>query len=147
MVSRDVPHDEREWPVVAQAQETETGNESAGELPDIPFNVPAVEGRELEHVQAAVRAGHLSSGGAFAHRTAEILAADTGSPEVLMTTSCTTALELSAMLMDLGPGDTVVVPSFTFTSSGLAFARQGPGLRDQDVASGCHVIATGRRQV
>jgi dTDP-4-amino-4,6-dideoxygalactose transaminase len=114
VVSRDDTHDEKEVPVVA--------------LPDIPFNLPAVEGRELEHVQEAVRGGHLSSGGDFARRTAEILAADTGSPEVLMTTSCTAALELSAMLMDLQEGDTVIVPSFTFTSTGLAFARQGAGL-------------------
>ena len=122
MVSRDDTHDEREVPVVALAQDPEP------ELPDVPFNLPAVEGRELEHVQTAVSSGHLSSGGDFARRTAEILAADTGSPEVLMTTSCTAALELSAMLMDLQPGDTVIVPSFTFTSTGLAFARQGAGL-------------------
>jgi dTDP-4-amino-4,6-dideoxygalactose transaminase len=119
VVSRDDTHDEKEVPEVA--------------LPDIPFNLPAVEGRELEHVQEAVRSGHLSSGGEFARRTAEILAADTGSPEVLMTTSCTAALELSAMLMDLQEGDTVIVPSFTFTSTGLAFARQGAGLVFCDV--------------
>jgi dTDP-4-amino-4,6-dideoxygalactose transaminase len=113
---------------MAQAQETESEDVLARELPDIPFNLPVVEGRELEHVQAAVRNGHLSSGGEFARRTAEILAADTGSPEVLMTTSCTAALELSAMLMDLEEGDTVIVPSFTFTSTGLAYARQGAGL-------------------
>jgi dTDP-4-amino-4,6-dideoxygalactose transaminase len=124
VVSQADTHDEREVPVVAQESETR----SAHELPDIPFNLPAVEGRELEHVQEAVRAGHLSSGGEFARRTAEILAADTGSPEVLMTTSCTAALELSAMLMDLQEGDTVIVPSFTFTSTGLAYARQGAGL-------------------
>lgn len=126
MVNRTDSHDEREVPVVAQLQQPEIASEQ--ELPDIPFNLPAVEGRELEHVQAAVRGGHLSSGGEFARRTAEILAADTGSPEVLMTTSCTAALELSAMLMDLQEGDTVIVPSFTFTSTGLAFARQGAGL-------------------
>jgi dTDP-4-amino-4,6-dideoxygalactose transaminase len=101
---------------------------SGAEPADIPFNLPAVVGRELDHVQEAVRGGHLSSGGPFARRTAEILAADTGSPEVLMTTSCTAALELSAMLMDLQEGDTVIVPSFTFTSTGLAYARQGAGL-------------------
>jgi dTDP-4-amino-4,6-dideoxygalactose transaminase len=103
-------------------------DDQPGELRDVPFNVASVVGRELEHVQEAVRSGHLSSGGAFARRTAEILAADTGSAEVLMTTSCTAALELSAMLMDLQEGDTVIVPSFTFTSTGLAYARQGAGL-------------------
>jgi len=104
-----------------------------GEHRDVPFNQASVVGRELDHVQAAVRSGHLSSGGSFAHRTAQILAADTGSPEVLMTTSCTAALELSAMLMDLQEGDTVIVPSFTFTSTGLAFARQGAGLLFCDI--------------
>lgn len=100
---------------------------------DVPFNLPSVVGRELDHVQDAVRSGHLSSGGTFARRTAEILAGDTGSAEVLMTTSCTAALELSAMLMDLQEGDTVIVPSFTFTSTGLAFARQGAGLLFCDI--------------
>ena len=52
----------------------------------------------------------------------------TGAEEVLLTTSCTSALELSAMMLDLGPEDTVVVPSFTFTSTALAFARQGARL-------------------
>jgi dTDP-4-amino-4,6-dideoxygalactose transaminase len=98
------------------------------ELPDIPFNQAAVEGRELEYVQEAIRSGHASSGGPFAARTAALLAEHTGAPEVLMTTSCTAALELSAMLLDLGPGDTVIVPSFTFTTTALAYARQGAGL-------------------
>lgn len=95
---------------------------------DVLFNLPAVEGRELDYVQEAIRSGHPASGGEFARRAAEVLAADTGSAEALMTTSCTSALELSAMLLDLRPGDTVVVPSFTFTSTALAFARQGAGL-------------------
>jgi dTDP-4-amino-4,6-dideoxygalactose transaminase len=97
-------------------------------LPDIPFNQTGVEGRELEYVQEAIRSGHPSSGGMFARRAAELLAEETGAEDVLMTTSCTAALELSAMLLDLGPGDTVIVPSFTFTTTALAFARQGAGL-------------------
>jgi dTDP-4-amino-4,6-dideoxygalactose transaminase len=96
--------------------------------PDIPFNRPAVVGRELEYVQRAVESGHLSSGGSFSQRAAALLAERTGAEEVLLTTSCTAALELSAMLLDLGPGDTVIVPSFTFTTTALAFARQGAGL-------------------
>ena len=131
MVTSDETNDEREVPAVAQAQEPEDG--PAAELPDIPFNVASVEGRELDYVQDVVRSGHLSSGGAFARRTAELIAADSGSAEVLMTTSCTAALELSAMLMDLQEGDTVIVPSFTFTSTGLAFARQGAGLLFCDI--------------
>ena len=92
--------------------------------PTIPFNRTEVEGRELDYMRESVEGGHTSTSGPFSRRVAEILQAETGA-EVLLTTSCTTALELSAMLLDLGPGDTVVVPSFTFTTSALAFARQG----------------------
>ena len=97
-------------------------------LPDIAFNVPAVEGRELEYVEQAIRGGHPSAGGDFSARAAALLAERTGAEEVLLTTSCTAALELSAMLLDIEPGDTVIVPSFTFTTSALAFAREGAGL-------------------
>ena len=91
----------------------------------IPFNKAAVAGREVDYVREALESGHTSSSGPFSQRAGKILEAETGADAVLLTTSCTTALELSAMLMDLGPEDTVVVPSFTFTSSALAFARQG----------------------
>jgi dTDP-4-amino-4,6-dideoxygalactose transaminase len=92
--------------------------------PTIPFNRTQVEGRELDYMRESVEGGHTSTSGPFSKRVAEILQAETGA-DVLLTTSCTTALELSAMLLDLGPDDTVVVPSFTFTTSALAFARQG----------------------
>ncbi|MGH3306352.1 MAG: aminotransferase class I/II-fold pyridoxal phosphate-dependent enzyme, partial [Nocardioides sp.] len=92
--------------------------------PTIPFNRTAPEGRELDYLRESVEGGHTSAGGPFAKRVGAILQEETGA-DVLLTTSCTTALELSAMLLDLGPGDTVVVPSFTFTTSALAFARQG----------------------
>jgi dTDP-4-amino-4,6-dideoxygalactose transaminase len=98
------------------------------DLPDVPFNRVAVEGRELDYVAESIRSGHPSSGGAFSARTAQLLAEHVGAAEALMTTSCTAALELSAMLLDLQPGDTVIVPSFTFTTTALAFARQGAGL-------------------
>jgi dTDP-4-amino-4,6-dideoxygalactose transaminase len=94
-------------------------------LPRIPFNRPALEGNELEYIRQSVESGHTSSGGPFSKRAAAILAAESGASEVLLTTSCTAALELSAMLLDLQPGDTVIVPSFTFTSTALAFVRQG----------------------
>jgi dTDP-4-amino-4,6-dideoxygalactose transaminase len=101
--------------------------------PDIRFNVPALEGRELDYVRESLEGGHTSSGGPFSARAAELLQAETGAEEVLLTTSCSTALELSAMLMDLGPHDTVIVPSFTFTTSALAFARQGARLLFCDI--------------
>lgn len=98
------------------------------ELPEIPFNRPSVEGRELEYVKTSIESGHTSSGGPFSARAAALLSEHSGAKEVLLTTSCTTALELSAMLLDLKPGDTVIVPSFTFTTTALAFARQGARL-------------------
>ncbi|MGB5953384.1 MAG: dTDP-4-amino-4,6-dideoxygalactose transaminase [Ornithinimicrobium sp.] len=91
----------------------------------IPFNAPDIAGNEIAHVQESMRSGHTSSGGPFSARAGQILQEATGAREVLLTTSCTSALELSAMLLNLKPGDTVIVPSFTFTSSALAFARQG----------------------
>ena len=94
-------------------------------MSDIPFNVPELAGRELEYVAGSMAGGHTSSGGPFSKRAGALLQEATGAEEVLLTTSCTAALELSAMLLDLGPDDTVIVPSFTFTSSALAFARQG----------------------
>ena len=97
-------------------------------LADISFNETAIEGRELEYVQDAIRGGHSSSGGEFASRASALLTEHTRAEETLLTTSCTTALELSAMLLDLGPDDTVIVPSFTFTTTALAYARQGAGL-------------------
>lgn len=91
----------------------------------IPFNRPGREGLELRYIAESIESGHTSSGGPFSKRAAATLREETDAAEVLLTTSCTSALELSAMLLDLQPGDTVVVPSFTFTSSALAFAREG----------------------
>lgn len=101
--------------------------------PQIPFNKAAIEGHELEYVQSSIESGHASSGGPFSARAAAVLADYTGAKEVLLTTSCTSALELSAMMLDLRPGDTVIVPSFTFTTSALAFARQGAKLLFCDI--------------
>ncbi|MBO0846719.1 MAG: dTDP-4-amino-4,6-dideoxygalactose transaminase [Nocardioides sp.] len=94
----------------------------------IRFNVPAIEGNELAYLEESLRGGHTSAGGPFSKRAAAILQEEAGSEEVLLTTSCTAALELSALLLDLQPGDTVVVPSFTFSTSALAFAARGARL-------------------
>ncbi len=94
-------------------------------MSDIPFNRPEIAGRELDLIRESIESGHTSSGGAFSKQAGAMLKEATGAGEVLLTTSCTSALELTAMLLDLGPDDTVIVPSFTFTSSALAFARQG----------------------
>ncbi|MDQ1519343.1 MAG: dTDP-4-amino-4,6-dideoxygalactose transaminase [Actinomycetota bacterium] len=100
----------------------------------IPFNRPSVEGAELEHVQRAVASGHSSAKGPYSDRVSALLRDALGAEDVLMTTSCTAALELAAMLLDLGPGDTVIVPSFTFVTTAAAFARYNVELRFADIA-------------
>ena len=91
----------------------------------IPFNRPGIEGNELEYIRLAVERGHTSADGPFSAEVSALLREETGAHEVLLTTSCTAALEMSAMLLDVGPGDTVVVPSFGFVTTALAYARQG----------------------
>lgn len=92
---------------------------------DIPFNRPSLEGREMTHMQQAVAGGHASADGPFTARAVELLREATGAADILLTTSCTAALEMSAMMLDIEPGDTVVVPSFGFVTTALAFVRQG----------------------
>lgn len=92
---------------------------------EIRFNKPSLEGNELAYIQAAVEGGHTACSGPFAGKASRLLHDWFGGADVLLTTSCTDALELAGMLLDLGPDDTVVVPSFTFVSTALAFARQG----------------------
>jgi dTDP-4-amino-4,6-dideoxygalactose transaminase len=91
----------------------------------IPFNRSAIEGAELDYMRAALESGHTSAGGPFSKLVGAALKESTGAEEVLLTTSCTSALELTALMLDLQPGDTIIVPSFTFTTTALAFVRQG----------------------
>ena len=91
----------------------------------IPFNRPSLEGNEIDYIRRAVEAGHTSASGPYSTLAAELLRTEVGARDVLLTTSCTAALEMSAMLLDVGPDDTVVVPSFGFVTTALAFARQG----------------------
>ena len=99
----------------------------------IPFNKAAIEGNELEYLRVALENGHTSSGGEFAKKASAFLIEETGAEEVLLTTSCTSALELTALMLDIGPGDTVIVPSFTFTTTALAFVRQGARIKFCDI--------------
>lgn len=101
--------------------------------PTVAFNRASLEGRELEYVREAMEGGHTSSGGPFSKLCADLLIETVGTQDALMTTSCTAALELVALMLDLKEGDTVVVPSFTFTTSALAFARQGARLLFCDI--------------
>ena len=100
----------------------------------IPFNRPSLEGRELEFMREAVEQGHASAEGPFSARAATVINESIGSVDTLLTTSCTAALEMSAMMLDISPGDTVVVPSFGFVTTALAFARQGAQILFCDIA-------------
>ena len=90
-----------------------------------PFNRPALVGNEERYVAQALRSGHTSGDGAFTRRCHAWLAEQLGCASVLLTTSCTHALEMAAILLDLGPGDEVIVPSFTFVSTANAFVLRG----------------------
>ncbi|HEX2403181.1 MAG TPA: dTDP-4-amino-4,6-dideoxygalactose transaminase, partial [Acidimicrobiia bacterium] len=107
--------------------------EVAVKEPSIPFNRPTIEGDELLYIRQAVEGGHTSSSGPFSERAARVIQEATNASEVLMTTSCTDALEMSAMLLDLRPGDTVIVPSFTFVSTALAYVREGARILFADI--------------
>ena len=91
----------------------------------IPFNKPCFEGNELKYVSNAMSQGHTSGDGPYTRRCHELLEQVVNGARVLLTTSCTHALEMAALLLDLKPGDEVIVPSFTFVSSVNAFVLRG----------------------
>lgn len=91
----------------------------------IPFNKPFLVGKEVQYIQDAVSSGKISGNGGFTKKCQLYFEQKFGFQKSLLTTSCTDALEMAAMLIDVGPGDEVIVPSYTFVSSALAFVRQG----------------------
>ncbi len=91
----------------------------------IPFNKPFLTGKEAHYMYQAVYTGKLSGNGVFTKKCQEFFETKYGFKKCLMTTSCTDALEMAAILCDVQPGDEVIVPSYTFVSSALAFVRQG----------------------
>jgi dTDP-4-amino-4,6-dideoxygalactose transaminase len=91
----------------------------------IPFNRPYLTGKEFTHIQEAVAAGQLAGNGRFTKLCQGWLEQRVGAPRVLLTQSCTAALEMTGLLVDLGPGDEVIMPSFTFVSSANAFVLRG----------------------
>jgi dTDP-4-amino-4,6-dideoxygalactose transaminase len=93
--------------------------------PKIPFNRPALAGRELEYVQQVLDGRHLSGDGPFTKRCSAMLEAMTGTAKALLTHSGTAALEMSALLAEVGPGDEVIMPSYTFVSTANAFVLTG----------------------
>ncbi len=91
----------------------------------IPFNKPFIAGKELYYIAQAVAFGNLSGDGQFTQQCSELLEERFGIHKVLMTPSCTGALEMAGMLCGLGPGDEVIMPSFTFVSTANAVVRLG----------------------
>ncbi len=91
----------------------------------IPFNKPFIAGKELYYIAQAVTMGNLSGDGYFTKKCAQILQERFSVPKVLMTPSCTASLEMAAQLCDVGPGDEVIMPSYTFVSTASAFVRMG----------------------
>jgi len=91
----------------------------------VPFNRPYATGDEFRYIQEAIESGNLSGDGTFTRRCQEWLVRETGAGKALLTHSCTAALEMCALLLEVGPGDEVIMPSFTFVSTANAFALRG----------------------
>jgi dTDP-4-amino-4,6-dideoxygalactose transaminase len=99
----------------------------------IPFNRPCLTGNEYKYIAEAMANGHASGDGPFTRRCHELLERELGVPKVLLTTSCTHALEMAAILLDCGPGDEVILPSFTFVSTANAFVLRGARIVFADI--------------
>lgn len=91
----------------------------------IPFTKPTLTGKEAQYLNQVIESGKLTGGGPFLQACEKWLQSKTGANRVLLTTSCTHALEISALLSGVGPGDEVIMPSFTFVSTANAFALRG----------------------
>ncbi len=94
----------------------------------IPFNKPYLTGKETQYINDAVNTGHISGNGSFTKKCHSFLENRYGFKKALLTTSCTDALEMAALLIDIKPGDEIIMPSYTFVSTALAFVRQGASI-------------------
>ena len=94
-------------------------------MADIPFNRPYEVGTELDYIKRVLEEEHISGDGMFTRRCHSLLEKALGVPKVLLTTSCTHALEMSAILLDIQPGDEFIVPSYTFVTTVNAFVLRG----------------------
>ena len=99
----------------------------------IPFSRPSLTGEEFDYLKQVFEIGRFSGKGHFSKSCREWFSANYGTSSVLMTPSCTHALEIAAILTGVGPGDEVILPSFTFTSTATAFVRCGASLVFVDV--------------
>jgi len=91
----------------------------------IPFNKPYITGKEVHFIYDAIATGHISGNGKYTKICQKYFEERWGFKKVLLTTSCTDALEMCALLLELKPGDEVIIPSYTFVSTALAFHRVG----------------------
>jgi len=99
----------------------------------IPFNRSSLQGDELQHITAAVMSGQISGDQAYSKKCQRLLEQSLGVPRALVTTSCTHALEMAALLLNIAPGDEVIMPAFTFVSTATAFALRGARIVFADV--------------
>ncbi len=93
--------------------------------PRIPFNRPYLTGQETTYIEDAVASGHISGNGKYTKLCQQFFEQQFGFGKSLLTTSCTDALEMAALLCDIGPGDEVIMPSYTFVSTANAFVLRG----------------------
>jgi len=91
----------------------------------IPFNKPGLAGNELAYIADAIQRGHSAGDGCYTAQSQDLLQRELGCHRAFLTTSCTHALEMCAFLLDIQPGDEVIVPSFTFVSTVNAFVIRG----------------------
>jgi dTDP-4-amino-4,6-dideoxygalactose transaminase len=99
----------------------------------IPFNAPPIVGSEVDYMQSAMASGKLCGDGGFTRRCQQWMEQHFGSKKVLLTPSCTASLEMAAILIDLQPGDEVIMPSYTFVSTANAFVLRGATIVFVDV--------------
>jgi len=102
----------------------------------IPFNKPFLTGKETEYIRQAVASGKISGDGIFTEKCSRYFQEKYGFKKVLLTTSCTDALEMAAILVDIKPGDEVIVPSYTFVSTANAFVLRGAKIIFADSSNG-----------
>lgn len=99
----------------------------------IPFNRSSLLGKELEYIFKTMSVGQIAGDQAFSKKCHALLEQTLGVPKALVTTSCTHALEMAALLLDVQPGNEVIVPSFTFVSTANAFALRGTRIVFADI--------------
>ena len=104
-------------------------------MPLVPFNHASLSGRELDYIAQTVAVGELAGDNTFTRKCHKLLADLLGVYKVFLTPSCTHALEMAALLLDIRAGDEVIVPSFTFVSTPLAFFQRGAKIVFADIRS------------